>query len=84
MFNPEAREARAMLEAYRRRATSGGDLDQLYHEVMAGMAAMTPEQEAAEDALDEWAWNAPRMTPGQLARIRRLATAPGDPAAAAS
>jgi hypothetical protein len=78
LFNPEAREARARLEAHRRHDASGGDLDALTREVMAEMNAADDD-----DHLDEWADDAPRMTGPQLARIRRAATA-GDRQAAAS
>jgi hypothetical protein len=72
MFIPEARQASAMLKAYRQREASGGDLDQLYREILAGMMAAN---DPGDDAIDELIWNAPVMTPAQLARIRRHATA---------
>jgi len=78
MFNPEGRKARARLEAHRRLAADpGADLDQLTRDVLAEMNAADDD-----DALDEWADDAPRMTGPQVARLRRLATAPGRQAAA--
>lgn len=67
MLNPDGREARARLEAHRR-MTPGADLDALTREVMAEWSDRTDDAEI--DALVD---AAPRMTPAQLARIRRLA-----------
>jgi hypothetical protein len=70
MLNPDAQEARARLEAHRR-MTPGADLDALTREVMAEYASGAGDADGAE--IDAMIWDAPRMTPAQLARIRRLA-----------
>jgi hypothetical protein len=68
VLNPDAREARARLEAHRRRAASGGDLDQLTREVMAEMNAAEGDHSEIDAMID----GMPRMTGAQVERLRRL------------
>lgn len=80
MINPEAREARAWLEACNR-ARPGDDIDAIAREITARKMAETGGE---EDEIDDLVWNAPKMTPPQLARIKRSALAGQDYQAEAS
>lgn len=69
MLNPEARGARARLAAHRR-WRPGDDLDELTAEFLR-QAAISDADERIDGMIDA----APRMTPAQIARIRRFANA---------
>jgi hypothetical protein len=69
MLNPDARIARARLAAHRR-WRPGDDIDQLTREFHAAL-----EISRIDETIDDLVDAAPRMTPAQLARLRRLANA---------